>query len=59
MRDIFEEIFTNQPLDPMEAARRSVRPTLRRRFYEGASVAERPEGMAVLLDGKPDRKSVV
>ena len=53
MRDIFEEIFANQPLDPMEAARRSVRQALRRRFYERASVEGRPEGMAVLLDGKP------
>jgi chaperone required for assembly of F1-ATPase len=55
MRDIFEEIFANQPLDPVEAARRSVRPPLRQRFYERADVEERPEGMAVLLDGKPIR----
>jgi chaperone required for assembly of F1-ATPase len=55
MRDIFEEIFTNQPLDPMEAARRSVRPAMRQRFYKSAGVEERPEGMAVLLDGKPVR----
>jgi hypothetical protein len=32
MRDIFEDIFANQPLDPMEAARRNMRPNLRARF---------------------------
>ncbi len=50
MRDIFTEIFENQPLDPMEAARRGVRPNLRKRFYETAHVGE---GGAILLDGKP------
>ena len=34
MRDIFEEIFENQPLDPMESARRNMRPKLRARFYQ-------------------------
>jgi chaperone required for assembly of F1-ATPase len=55
MRDIFEEIFAKDPLDAMEAARRSMRPTLRRRFYEKATVEGGPEGFAVLLDGKPVR----
>src|ERR1700752_1835392 len=55
MRDIFEEIFAKDPLDAMEAARRSMRPTLRRRFYEKAMVEGGPEGFAVLLDGKPVR----
>ena len=50
MRDIFTEIFENQPLDPVEAARRAVRPNLRKRFYETARTGE---GDAVLLDGKP------
>ena len=50
MREIFEEIFVNEPLDPMEAVRRNTRPNLRKRFYERAEVAE---GGAVLLDGKP------
>jgi chaperone required for assembly of F1-ATPase len=52
MRDIFTEIFENQSLDPVEAARRSTRPNLRKRFYETAHVGE--DG-AVLLDGKPIR----
>ena len=34
MRDIFEDIFDNEPLDPMEAARRGMRPALRARFYQ-------------------------
>jgi chaperone required for assembly of F1-ATPase len=55
MRDIFEEIFENQPLDPEESARRSMRPNLRARFYQAATVGEGPEGFAVLLDGRPVR----
>jgi chaperone required for assembly of F1-ATPase len=54
MREIFTEIFENQPLDPTEAARRSVRPHLRKRFYERAHVGESGEGgVPILLDGKP------
>jgi chaperone required for assembly of F1-ATPase len=53
MRDVFEEIFANQPLDPTEAARRSMRPQLRRRFFERATVGE--DGLAVVLDGRPVR----
>jgi chaperone required for assembly of F1-ATPase len=57
MRDIFTEIFENQPLDPMESARRGARPTLRKRFYERAHVGEGTGegGYPVLLDGKPVR----
>jgi chaperone required for assembly of F1-ATPase len=55
MRDIFEEIFAKDPQDAMDAARRSMRPPLRRRFYEKATVESGPEGFAVLLDGKPVR----
>ena len=56
MREIFEEIFINQPLDPMESARRNTRPNLRKRFYKDASVgAEGEGGFAILLDGKPVR----
>jgi chaperone required for assembly of F1-ATPase len=53
VRDLFEEIFANQPLDPTEAARRGMRPHLRRRFYARAEVAEGEGGFAVLLDGRP------
>ena len=57
MRDIFEEIFINQPLDPMESARKGARPNLRKRFYERAHVGEGADtgGFPVLLDGKPVR----
>jgi len=53
MRDIFTEIFENQPLDPTEAARRGVRTRLRKRFYDKATAADDgPNSYAVLLDGK-------
>jgi chaperone required for assembly of F1-ATPase len=53
MRDIFTEIFENQPLDPMESARKGGRPSLRKRFYSQAQVGEGgPDGFPVLLDGK-------
>ena len=55
MRDIFEEIFENQPLDPTESARRNLRPQLRARFYQAATVSDGPEGFPVLLDGRPVR----
>jgi chaperone required for assembly of F1-ATPase len=40
------------PENPIEAARRGVRPALRRRFYAEASVASEAAGYAVQLDGK-------
>jgi chaperone required for assembly of F1-ATPase len=52
MREIFTEIFENQPFDPREAARRGGRPNLRKRFYKRAHIAE-GEGFALLLDDKP------
>ena len=53
MRDIFNDIFENQPLDPTEAARRAVRPQLRKRFYRRAHVGEGEGGFALLLDDRP------
>ncbi len=55
MRDIFEDIFINPPLDPAESARRNMRPALRKRFYENACVGAEAGSFAVLLDGKPVR----
>lgn len=53
MRDIFDDLF--QPaLDPIEAARRPMRPAQRRRFYATAEVGE-SDGFGILLDGKPVR----
>lgn len=54
MRDIFTEIFENQPLDPREAARRGTRASLRKRFYTTAHVGDAGDGgFPLLLDGKP------
>jgi chaperone required for assembly of F1-ATPase len=53
MREIFTEIFENQPLDPREAARRGAKPQLRKRFYEHAHTVDKAgEGFPLLLDGK-------
>ncbi|MGA7005157.1 MAG: ATP12 family protein, partial [Pseudolabrys sp.] len=54
MREIFTEIFENQPLDPTESARRTIRPRLRQRFFEHARTDDADEGrVAILLDAKP------
>jgi chaperone required for assembly of F1-ATPase len=56
MRDIFEDIFINEPLDPMKSAQRSMRSPLRKRFYTEAAVGPAEGGAwPVLLDGKPVR----
>jgi chaperone required for assembly of F1-ATPase len=56
MRDMLQELFAAQPLDPTEAARRNVRPSLRKRFYKQAAAGEAGEGgIPVLLDGRPVR----
>jgi chaperone required for assembly of F1-ATPase len=53
MRDVFEEMFREEPADPMEAARRAMRAPLRRRFYRAAAVREGAGGFHVLLDDRP------
>jgi chaperone required for assembly of F1-ATPase len=55
MADLFEDIFAPSPIDPTEAARRAVRPMLKKRFYQHAGVADGAEGFAVALDGRPVR----
>jgi chaperone required for assembly of F1-ATPase len=66
MRDVFEEIFVLEglePVDPTLSARRSMR-TLKRRFYEEVAVRDEfedvavrdvPTGFGVALDGRPIR----
>ena len=51
MRDILEDLFGNAPLDPVAAARRNMRPALRKRFYQAASVGEGVP-LPILLDGR-------
>src|SRR5260370_21534832 len=46
-------MFANERLDPMQAARRGLRPPLRRRFYERADVEAAEEEFRILLDGRP------
>jgi chaperone required for assembly of F1-ATPase len=55
MRDIFEDIFKNEPLDPMESARQGSRPVLRKRFYQAAAIAANGSSFEITLDGKPVR----
>jgi chaperone required for assembly of F1-ATPase len=52
MRDIFEDLIGQDPLDPSEAARRNMRPQLRKRFYESATAGEGVDSFPVLLDGR-------
>ena len=52
MRDLFEEIFQGEAVDPVEAARRAARPQFPRRFYKSASVGEADGEFRLLLDGK-------
>ncbi len=52
MRELFEG---DQADNPVEAARRAVRPVLRRRFYKTVTIAAGENGHAVYLDGKPVR----
>jgi chaperone required for assembly of F1-ATPase len=53
MRDIFEDIFTKQPIDPLEAVRRGARAQLKRRFYHQVSVADEPaQAFSVRLDDR-------
>jgi chaperone required for assembly of F1-ATPase len=53
MRDILDDIFASERPDPIEAARRGMRPALRKRFYQAAGVAAAKGGFAVALDDKP------
>ena len=55
MRDIFTDLFANERPDPVEAARRNMRPPLPRRFYQQAGVEEAEGGYRVVLDGRPVR----
>lgn len=53
MRDVFEDIFAAAPVDPMESARRGMRPALKRRFYRSVEIVPDAGGHAIALDGRP------
>jgi len=55
MRELFDEVAGQSPLDPQEAVRRAARAPQRKRFYTKAAVAEADGGFAVTLDGRPIR----
>jgi chaperone required for assembly of F1-ATPase len=55
MRELFDEVFGQSPLDPEEAVRQSTRGPERKRFYATAGVADTPDGFAITLDDKPVR----
>jgi chaperone required for assembly of F1-ATPase len=55
MRELFDEVAGNSPLDPQEAVRRSMRGPRRKRFYAHAGLIESPDGFAITLDDKPVR----
>lgn len=50
MRELFEDVFGNEPLDPMESARRNMRPNLRKRFYQIAGIGDGPPHPLLLDD---------
>jgi chaperone required for assembly of F1-ATPase len=53
MRELFDELAGNSPLDPQEAVRRTTRGPRRKRFYASAGIGEVDGGFSVTLDGKP------
>jgi chaperone required for assembly of F1-ATPase len=53
MRELFDEVAGQSPLDPQEAVRRTTRGPQRKRFYAGAGIGETKSGFAITLDGKP------
>jgi chaperone required for assembly of F1-ATPase len=55
MRELFDEVYGQSPLDPQEAVRQSTRGPQRKRFYTSARMIESAEGFAITLDGKPIR----
>jgi chaperone required for assembly of F1-ATPase len=54
MRELLEDLF-QEPLDPIEAARRGMRPQLRKRFYQQAGINAEGGAFYVVLDGQPVR----
>src|ERR1700751_4300135 len=56
MRELFDEVAGQSPLDPQEAARRAARAPQRKRLYPSAAVGEAESGgFTVTLDNRPIR----
>lgn len=55
MRDLLGDIFQDQAIDPIEAARRGLRRQLSKRFYSEVGLGEGDGGFQILLDGRPVR----
>jgi chaperone required for assembly of F1-ATPase len=55
MRELFDEVAGQSPLDPQEAVRRTMRAPRRKRFYARAGVVKGKGGFAIALDDKPVR----
>ena len=55
MRELFDEVAGQSPVDPEEAVRRTTRGPRRKRFYAKAGVIEAEQGFAITLDDKPIR----
>lgn len=55
MRELFDAVAGQSPLDPQESARAGMRAPQRKRFYKDAGVKDGEGGFAVTLDGKPIR----
>ena len=58
MRELFDEVAGQSPLDPQEAVRRTTRTPQRKRFYakvdvRAAAAGEAADGFTVTLDGRP------
>ena len=53
MRELFDEVAGQSPVDPQEAVRRGTRTPQRKRFYASAGVAETDGGFSITLDGRP------
>ncbi|WGR91662.1 MULTISPECIES: ATP12 family protein [unclassified Bradyrhizobium] len=55
MRELFDEVAGQSPIDPQEAVRRQTRAPQRKRFYKSAGVAEADGGFSVTLDDRSIR----
>lgn len=55
MRDVFEDLGSPEPVDPVRRARELSRSDLPKRFYTSVSVVEEQGAHAIVLDGRPVR----